>query len=965
MEQHIWKRRKTNCDVASTLFSCKTTKCQKNEMKKTFRTKINNNRSELKCMHCHKTWIVCIPCHKRFHISKISIADKHFEEMHNTNENNQMPTLREQNLEQSFYNDDEAQLITGTTRQASEQWASETTLNEVSKIYFKDRNESVEKALHQIVGKAFSQSHEIVQEPSNEESGFHLRLTNFLTHISTTQQHDLIQLLNDAKNIQMTTTRLPLHTNDIAKFYTKNKYAIYNQLPSPTCKVNEYHTYVDLESIVEHYVAFGYDTEDSNVAMNDIATVGSTVLQCKEAISHINTIIGANTYNTQIQPIILFLMIWSDGFEANNNQRNKHSTWLRTVTICADEKFGISTQHTYLIALGYKQENHDDANMILKNTINKMSKKKLMYSGKRKQYVDVYTKVLIMSADRPERSELLHILGHTGTTTRRWRFSAYINQEKLPSCKICLTTRLDDIQKKNDDVSTDGCRHCCNWNYNSRCRHIQYEKPKLYPKTKHPTSPQAPRERDVNNLTYLEPVEQTIEWLKMGCRFCFHNVFYSTWNLGVAKEYMRSLGVTHAFSRKYVISTAKQLLAEQPNHPDPSSTLKFPPLWEINIKMDQYIDVPMHLLFLGITKAIIEFTFQWITLHERLSSFGQYVHPLHRNIQQIQSEFCRLESFTCSGSTSTSGWKSENYLAFCRCINYSFGYISQFISNDYKREKDAFEHVHHLLLCMMARLMTNIPVTLTEIDQHIKAFLSMFDICEKVTFVESTNDMIWYSKSNFLCLLNLREQIHKYGPMRNYWEGSRERYIHEIKQYMERTRDTTSFLKTQLEKLMKTNTISNLCRETELITKKVSYERYNSFVSYKNIEMAVNIIQYGKPISALYKEEELLDMVYIPIRDKRKINLHKVNFEDDQGTYEYNSHYASINIETEPTKSFESVKNVDIQTYCPALCLPRFIQSSKYVYMVLASNWLYRSSDGKFKLPTIPRTTKEFVQNIM
>ena len=71
-----------------------------------------------------------------------------------------------------------------------------------------------------------------------------------------------------------------------------------------------------------------------------------------------------------------------------------------------------------------------------------------MYSGKTKQYVDVYTKVLIMSADRPERSELLHILGHNGTTTRRWRFSAYINQEKLPSCKICLTTRLDDIQKK-------------------------------------------------------------------------------------------------------------------------------------------------------------------------------------------------------------------------------------------------------------------------------------------------------------------------------------------------------------------------------------------------------------------------------------------------------------------------------------------------------------------------------------
>ena len=40
--------------------------------------------------------------------------------------------------------------------------------------------------------------------------------------------------------------------------------------------------------------------------------------------------------------VILFLMIWSDDFEPTSNQMNKHSTWMRTVTICANKGFGLS-----------------------------------------------------------------------------------------------------------------------------------------------------------------------------------------------------------------------------------------------------------------------------------------------------------------------------------------------------------------------------------------------------------------------------------------------------------------------------------------------------------------------------------------------------------------------------------------------------------------------------------------------
>ena len=160
--------------------------------------------------------------------------------------------------------------------------------------------------------------------------------------------------------------------------------------------------------------------------------------------------------------VILYLMIWSDDFEPTSNQMNKHSTWMRTVTICANKGFGLSNEHTYLLSLGYKKENHDEMNDMFATELKDLNDGKWMYSGKYKQRVFVIAKVLVMSADRPERNSLTHILAHNGNTTRRWKYTAYINQEKLPSCKICLQKRLSDNWNSVSEINIDSCRSCCN-----------------------------------------------------------------------------------------------------------------------------------------------------------------------------------------------------------------------------------------------------------------------------------------------------------------------------------------------------------------------------------------------------------------------------------------------------------------------------------------------------------------------
>ncbi len=82
---------------------------------------------------------------------------------------------------------------------------------------------------------------------------------------------------------------------------------------------------------------------------------------------------------------------------------------------------------------------------------------------------------------------------------------------------------------------------------------------------------------------------------------------------------------------------------------------------------------------------------------------------------------------------------------------------------------------------MIAHLMSWGPTSTSKMTQLVKLFL---DCCHQ--FCKSTYDNsitpFWLSKGNYVTLLNLPEQIECFGPLRDYWEGTQEWYVHLIKQ---------------------------------------------------------------------------------------------------------------------------------------------------------------------------------------
>ena len=250
----------------------------------------------------------------------------------------------------------------------------------------------------------------------------------------------------------------------------------------------------------------------------------------------------------------------------------------------------------------------------------------------------------------------------------------------------------------------------------------------------------------------------------------------------------------------------------------------------------------MHLLFQGIIKSIIEITFEWLKLHAKQASYCAYINDSLHDIKALQCKFCRTETLKTGSEYTIGGWIAENYLGFTRIMSNVLGYTRKYIPLEFTQEIDSYEFMIQTCLAFVCRVMTNASVTIEEIDDYIKLFLSAVHNFERLTYVaERKRPYVWYSKGNFLSLLNLPDQIREFGSVRNYWEGSRERYIQLVKPFMKNNRDTDTYLHLQMKHVLSSTMLKNIMTEVSQSSNK-KYSRYNNIRRYKNTQEVVDCI---------------------------------------------------------------------------------------------------------------------------
>ena len=77
---------------------------------------------------------------------------------------------------------------------------------------------------------------------------------------------------------------------------------------------------------------------------------------------------------------------------------------------------------------------------------------------------------------------------------------------------------------------------------------------------------------------------------------------------------------------------------------------------------------------------------------------------------------------------------------------------------------------------MISLLMSKKEHTIEKLDAHIKIFLSTCHrFCDE--YYDSSIAEFWFTKCNFILLLNLPEHTRKFGHLGLYWDGTFERFI--------------------------------------------------------------------------------------------------------------------------------------------------------------------------------------------
>jgi len=665
-----------------------------------------------------------------------------------------------------------------------------------------------------------------LQEISLEESQFHFRLTKFLNGLTMSQQIEFIEIMNDISHPNLlNNSNLPTNMNHIRARYLESSNSIFKNLPTPEVHTLKGHAYVSLESIIDHYLAYGYHND--YLFYKDVIDADNISLRrcafMKKYKEQIEILLHP------VKPMVIYITFWSDDFEASLLRGNQKSIWIKTVTINSMEYESTSSKYTYAIAIGRKKADHELVNKLFNCEIMKLEKCVPRYIGKLKSKYPVIVKTFVISADRPERSSLNNILGHTGVNTKRWKYSSYIDKQYIPSCPQCFFDRLSIINEKK--LSKPNCPNCCDFNFESKSICVHGVIPSDYPSEKDSNSPTAPKFRDVASTNnFLLPIKIEYDWLKQGVNFFLHNYYNGVWSDTSSTVYLKSLGINSKYIN-YLLSAIKDMKNSGRTQVECEKEIQFPSLWTMNITLDQCIDTPMHLLFQGVTKSLIEFSFEYLKRIRVSNEFKNYIREDMKKIKLLQISFCRIELFNTESRKETIGWVAEHHLGFSRILLYIFRNVRHIIKSRTSYEAEDSQTLHDFelciqsWLCLISRLMTREYVNIADLDNHIKIFLNLFRLFEETSALFQEKGFFWYVRGNFLSLLNLPSQVHMFGKIHNHWEGSRERYIQYIKPFLKNMRSSDQYLKTELFNVQNTNLLNDFqkthfCRNQTEIAKR-------------------------------------------------------------------------------------------------------------------------------------------------
>jgi len=107
----------------------------------------------------------------------------------------------------------------------------------------------------------------------------------------------------------------------------------------------------------------------------------------------------------------------------------------------------------------------------------------------------------------------------------------------------------------------------------------------------------------------------------------------------------------------------RALLVHREEHPNLYECWSFPAAWTRGVPLEVHVDVPMHLLFLGITKTVSKRVMEWAKAQNLQNNFLRASDGVLDAVASSHIDWCVALKLT---GPNFGGWVSENFLALAR-----------------------------------------------------------------------------------------------------------------------------------------------------------------------------------------------------------------------------------------------------------------------------------------------------------
>ena len=912
------------------------------------------------CQSCANIWYVCEIHKLRFGRSRFAKCKKHFTTFHKC-ASIEITSLNNDNLCDTNTFDDETDNVSIDFNEQTLEFESNESIGKTDSL-----TSQKDEILKSLICNSFAQDFNSTSTINKSECRFHLETTKFCLGLTETQQNQFASLLHQVTETDFERTRLPLDYNDIRKFYTSYKYSIYENIPCPKAFTYDKHACVSLVSVVEKSLSLGLpiDLIRSSEYQNRLYD-NSSILNVRFFHDVMKKVF--DRYNPMgIDPYIFMLVLWSDAFEPNNTRQNKQSIWLKTVTLCPSMGCDTSVGHTFALCMGFKNDLHDTVNMMYNNELKSLQNVQYCYIEKLRRTVPCVFHIMTMSNDRPERCGINNLLQY-GNSTKRFGYCSLTKPNKIASCRKCFSNHIFNILE--DDINlhkkNSTCRTCCDFEFGNKKDIEKFEVPIDYPRTFHPDSPESPPSHPIfksRQTRKLFPYKQNYNSLKQGVYFAIHNIHMKCWRPNEGITYLKMLGLSgNTISNIVNYSLTNNTVEENGNTPF-YKTYQFPCMWTSSLDLEQFVEVPMHHIFEGIIKSTIDIQISYFKWYKKWSMFGNDSNVILQNVSSSRTNFCKALPFSGENLT-TGGWIAEQYVAYAR--------IMIVLMKDYDKyvNENSLGYTEMIVLIqschsMVAHLMSNEYIYTSKITELIKFFLGTCHYYEK-TVGSLQQDPIWYRKSNFFSLMNLPEQIDKFGPLRLHWEGLREKFIQYIKPMLTNLRVNSTYLVTKLQQRSQNSFLELLMsKETEL-KPKIDQSTIKAY-GYTSLSVIKEKIYKNETLKGLLLLSE--NTVYTLICGLDEWCLCEMKLSDQNGVHRCGQFYTEIECDNiEITTVYKSKQEIYNQDFDMVMIIPLSPngKTDNNMYTIITNEWKQRNNKGQFLLPLVSQNAIEkMYQNI-